>query len=44
MVHAFDSGHEEQPLMLCSVVEPSGIPLVRVHSECWTGDVVVLEV
>ena len=41
VVHAFDSGHEEQPhLMLCSVVEPSGIPLVRVHSECWTGDVV----
>ena len=41
VVHAFESGNSEQPhLMLCSVARPSGVPLVRVHSECWTGDVV----
>ena len=41
VVHAFDSGNQDQPhLMLCSVVRPTGVPLVRVHSECWTGDVV----
>ena len=41
VVHAFESGNSEQPhLMLCSVAKPSGVPLVRVHSECWTGDVV----
>ena len=26
--------------MLCSKKQPDGLPLVRVHSECWTGDVV----
>lgn len=26
--------------MLCSKRQPEGLPLVRVHSECWTGDVV----
>ena len=39
-VHAFESGVPSQPhLMLCSKKQPDGLPLVRVHSECWTGDV-----
>ena len=39
-VHAFESGVPSQPhLMLCSKKQPEGLPLVRVHSECWTGDV-----
>ena len=25
--------------MLCTKKQPDGLPLVRVHSECWTGDV-----
>jgi len=40
-VHAFESGVPSQPhLMLCSKKQPAALPLVRVHSECWTGDVV----
>ncbi len=40
-VHAFESGVSSQPhLMLCSKKQPAALPLVRVHSECWTGDVV----
>ena len=40
-VHAFDSGSVNQPhLMLCSKKKAAKHPLVRVHSECWTGDVV----
>ena len=40
-VHAFESDVPSQPhLMLCSKRQPEGLPLVRVHSECWTGDVV----
>ena len=40
-VHAFESGVSSQPhLMLCSKKQPVALPLVRVHSECWTGDVV----
>ena len=40
-VHAFESGVSSQPhLMLCSKKQPTALPLVRVHSECWTGDVV----
>ena len=40
-VHAFESGVSSQPhLMLCSKKLPAALPLVRVHSECWTGDVV----
>ena len=39
-VHAFESGVSSQPhLMLCSKKQPAALPLVRVHSECWTGDV-----
>ena len=39
-VHAFESGVSSQPhLMLCSKKKPAALPLVRVHSECWTGDV-----
>ena len=39
-VHAFESGVPSQPhLMLCSKKQPAALPLVRVHSECWTGDV-----
>ena len=39
-VHAFESGVSSQPhLMLCSKKQPVALPLVRVHSECWTGDV-----
>lgn len=39
-VHAFESGVPSQPhLMLCSKKQPVALPLVRVHSECWTGDV-----
>ena len=40
-VHAFESGVSSQPhLMLCSKKQPAALPLIRVHSECWTGDVV----
>ena len=40
-VLAFDSGVREQPhLLLRSIREPLTTPLIRVHSECWTGDVV----
>ncbi len=40
-VHAFESGVSSQPhLMLCSKKQPVALPLIRVHSECWTGDVV----
>lgn len=40
-VHAFESDVPSQPhLMLCSKKQPGALPLVRVHSECWTGDVV----
>ena len=40
-MHAFESGVSSQPhLMLCSKKQPAALPLVRVHSECWTGDVV----
>lgn len=40
-VFAFESGVSSQPhLVLRSKKEPEGVPLVRVHSECWTGDVV----
>ena len=40
-VLAFDSGVEAQPhLVLKTNRVPNGLPLVRVHSECWTGDVV----
>ena len=40
-VLAFDSGVREQPhLLLRSIREPLATPLIRVHSECWTGDVV----
>ena len=40
-MHAFESGVSSQPhLMLCSKKQPVALPLVRVHSECWTGDVV----
>ncbi|MDA0728635.1 MAG: GTP cyclohydrolase II [Bacteroidetes bacterium] len=40
-VWAFRSGEEGQPhLVLVSKVLPQGTPLVRIHSECWTGDVV----
>jgi len=40
-VLAFDSGVEAQPhLVLRTHHAPQGLPLVRVHSECWTGDVV----
>ncbi len=40
-VYAFESGVSTQPhLVLCSKKQPDGLPLVRVHSECWTGDVV----
>jgi 3,4-dihydroxy 2-butanone 4-phosphate synthase/GTP cyclohydrolase II len=37
---AFESGVESQPhLVLKAAKEPGAFPLVRVHSECWTGDV-----
>lgn len=40
-MYAFESGVSSQPhLMLRSAKEFAGLPLVRVHSECWTGDVV----
>ena len=40
-VLAFDSGVVEQPhLVLRTKRVPQAHPLVRVHSECWTGDVV----
>lgn len=40
-VLAFDSGVVEQPhLVLRTKRVPEAHPLVRVHSECWTGDVV----
>ena len=40
-VHAFESGVSSQPhLMLCTKKQPAALPLIRVHSECWTGDVV----
>ena len=40
-ISAYPSGVEEQPhLVLKSPVKAGAIPLVRVHSECWTGDVV----
>ena len=40
-VLAFDSGVEAQPhLVLRTHRAPQDLPLVRVHSECWTGDVV----
>lgn len=40
-MYAFESGVSSQPhLLLCSSKEPVELPLVRVHSECWTGDVV----
>jgi GTP cyclohydrolase II len=40
-VVAFDSGVPEQPhLALTAVGKEGRVPLVRVHSECWTGDVV----
>ena len=40
-VLAFDSGVMEQPhLVLRTKRVPEAHPLVRVHSECWTGDVV----
>lgn len=39
-VRAFGSGVESQPhVMLLSKIKPRGTPLIRVHSECWTGDV-----
>ena len=42
-VHAFDSGSVNQPhLMLCSKKKATKHPLVRVHSECWTGDVAIV--
>jgi len=40
-VVAFESGVAEQPhLALTAPVSEDKTPLVRVHSECWTGDVV----
>lgn len=40
-MYAFESGVSSQPhLLLCSSKGPVELPLVRVHSECWTGDVV----
>ena len=40
-VLAFDSGVVEQPhLVLRTKRVPQAHPLVRVHAECWTGDVV----
>ena len=40
-VVAFESGVAEQPhLALTTPVSQDSTPLVRVHSECWTGDVV----
>ena len=40
-VLAFDSGVEAQPhLVLRTHRIPEEAPLVRIHSECWTGDVV----
>ena len=40
-VLAFDSGVVQQPhLVLRTKRVPEAHPLVRVHSECWTGDVV----
>ena len=42
-VRAYDSGFHDFPhLVLLSKAEvPAGeVPLVRIHSECWTGDVV----
>lgn len=38
---AFESGVESQPHLVLQVAcADNAIPLVRVHSECWTGDVV----
>jgi len=38
---AFESGVESQPhLVLRAERQTSALPLVRIHSECWTGDVV----
>lgn len=38
---AFESGVESQPhLVLRAERTTSALPLVRIHSECWTGDVV----
>lgn len=40
-VSAFESGVPEQPhLLLLSETKWGDVPMVRVHSECWTGDVV----
>ena len=37
---AFDSGKPDQPHLLLLSEMKADVPLVRIHSECWTGDVV----
>ena len=37
---AYDSGKPEQPHLFLKSGAPCEVPLVRIHSECWTGDVV----
>lgn len=38
---AYDSGHTEFPHLVLKAKRPlKGVALVRIHSECWTGDVV----
>lgn len=40
VVEAFSSGREELPhLVLRSQIDPDGVVNVRIHSECFTGDV-----